>query len=318
MPFTIPANNRTDATISVDTQLTTTSGQYLPTFYYRNLTVNSGVTLTTSNPCKGLILVVTGTLTLNGTISMTARGFGSATLPSPDAVNLYTLSHVRRIGLYEPFEITDSPSNAIFPISTQTSPITPAGSNGSSGQMTLSCGGGGGSYGTTGYQVCPGGLGYVFSGGSGACGIYGAASGDSRFTTIQPENYGLTGGYAIYNVPWLGGAGNPGGGGLISPWGGLPSLGETGTGGLLIVVANIIQGTGKFVSKGSNGGASSVAGTYSGGGGSGGGIVFVRCVTNNSFDYGTGINTTGGLANTDGTWDAKNGGEGYKSFEVFI
>ena len=220
-----------------------------------------------------------------------------------------------RYGIYEPHiipekpTIEDSPANATFPIGPQISPVTPAGSNGSSGQATLSCGGGGGSYYTASYQISAGGLGYVFSGGSGACGAVENAS----FAAVAPVNYGLAGGYCVYQTNhWLGGAGNPGEGGT---WAGLTSIGQTGTGGLLIVVANIIQGTGKFVSKGSNGGASS--GVYSGGAGSGGGIVFVRCVTNNSFDYGTGMDTTGGLATTEGTLDGKNGGEGYKSFEVF-
>jgi len=41
---------------------------------FQDLTINSGVTLTTDHPCRGLLIFVSGNLTLNGTISMTARG----------------------------------------------------------------------------------------------------------------------------------------------------------------------------------------------------------------------------------------------------
>jgi hypothetical protein len=150
----IYSTDNSTTTITTNTQLSVSSGQYLPTFYYQNLTINAGVTLTTSNPCKGLILIVKGTLTLNGVISMTARGFGSASLPTPDTVDLYTLvnSRMLRLGIYEATQSpTDRPNNATFPIGQQVSPITPKGSNGSSGQNTLSCGGGGGSYNTGDY-----------------------------------------------------------------------------------------------------------------------------------------------------------------------
>ncbi len=312
VPFTV-ASVGDDVTIATDTQLTTTSGQYLPTFYYKNLTVNAGATLTTSNPCKGLIIIVSGTLTLNGKISMTARGYGSATLPTTDTVDLFTVGSMRRLGIHEvSFVAAERPLNATFPIGQQVSPVTPAGSNGSSGQTTMSCGGGGGSYYTASYQVSAGGLGYVFSGGSGACGAMPTGEAASWPSTTL-VNYGLAGGYVSNSGNrWLGGAGNPGEGGT---WNSLTSVGATGTGGLLIVVANTIQGTGQFVSKGSNGGASS--GNYSGGAGSGGGIVFVRCITHNSFDYINGIDTSGGLSDKSGNFDGRDGGTGYQSFEVF-
>ena len=41
---------------------------------YRNLTINSGATLSVSNKCAGLWLYVQDTLTLNGTIDMTGKG----------------------------------------------------------------------------------------------------------------------------------------------------------------------------------------------------------------------------------------------------
>ena len=41
---------------------------------YRTLTINSSVTLTTDQPCRGMIIYVQGDCTINGTLSMTARG----------------------------------------------------------------------------------------------------------------------------------------------------------------------------------------------------------------------------------------------------
>ena len=40
---------------------------------YRNLTINPGCTLSVANPCQGLLLRVTDTLTLNGNIDMSAK-----------------------------------------------------------------------------------------------------------------------------------------------------------------------------------------------------------------------------------------------------
>jgi hypothetical protein len=41
---------------------------------YTDLTINAGHTLTVSNRCKGLLVYVNGNCTINGTLSMTARG----------------------------------------------------------------------------------------------------------------------------------------------------------------------------------------------------------------------------------------------------
>lgn len=41
---------------------------------YKSLTINAGVTLTTDQPCRGLFIFVRGDCTINGTLSMTARG----------------------------------------------------------------------------------------------------------------------------------------------------------------------------------------------------------------------------------------------------
>jgi len=41
---------------------------------YSSLTINSGHTMTTDQPCRGMLIYVTGNCTINGTLSMTARG----------------------------------------------------------------------------------------------------------------------------------------------------------------------------------------------------------------------------------------------------
>ena len=41
---------------------------------YRNLTINNGVTITTDQPCRGMLIYVKENCTINGTLTMTARG----------------------------------------------------------------------------------------------------------------------------------------------------------------------------------------------------------------------------------------------------
>ena len=41
---------------------------------YSSLTINSGHTMTTDQPCRGMLIYVAGNCTINGTLSMTARG----------------------------------------------------------------------------------------------------------------------------------------------------------------------------------------------------------------------------------------------------
>jgi hypothetical protein len=75
------------AVISSDTQLVVPNknGSYDGDYVvrqYTSLTINSGVTLTTDQPCKGLFIYVQGNCTINGTLSMRARGAAS----NPDSV----------------------------------------------------------------------------------------------------------------------------------------------------------------------------------------------------------------------------------------
>lgn len=66
-------------TISSSTNLSppSTNGSYDGDMIVRNyssLTINSGQTLTASQPCRGMFIYVSGNCTINGTLSMTARG----------------------------------------------------------------------------------------------------------------------------------------------------------------------------------------------------------------------------------------------------
>ena len=65
--------------ISADTQLVVPNknGSYDGDYVvkqYTSLTINSGTTLTTDQPCKGLFIYVQGNCTINGTLSMRGRG----------------------------------------------------------------------------------------------------------------------------------------------------------------------------------------------------------------------------------------------------
>lgn len=68
-----------DAVIASNTDLTVPNknglydGDYVVA-QYRSLVINSGVTLTTDQPCRGLFIYVQGNCTINGTLSMTQRG----------------------------------------------------------------------------------------------------------------------------------------------------------------------------------------------------------------------------------------------------
>ena len=68
-----------NTTISTNTSLTVPSknGAYdgdMLVMNYSNLTINAGVTLTTDQPGRGLLIYVSGNCTINGTLSMLARG----------------------------------------------------------------------------------------------------------------------------------------------------------------------------------------------------------------------------------------------------
>jgi len=77
-----------DVTISSNTSLAVTEDAGPAIVNYSTLTVNGSTTLTTDNRCKGLVIYVTGNCTINGTISMTARG-GKVSAAGYPLVNIF-------------------------------------------------------------------------------------------------------------------------------------------------------------------------------------------------------------------------------------
>lgn len=257
----------------------------------------AGLTLTTTNRCRGLVLYTRGACTVAGTLSMTARGCranpADATT-STDTPVAPTDGHAVPAGgiVLRRFAAGHTDTNAdenLFhgcgaamvaseanqpPVDGDGLVITiprVGGSGGAgvhdnvagagAGQTAANApGGGGGANGDT-FAGGPGAAGTCFSGGAGG----GAA--DQLSVGGAGVAYGGPGGDAIHlNESILGsGAGNPAGAG----YGGGDA--EDGTGGLLIIIAGgLLTFTGRIEAEGSDGGD----GFYAGGG-SGGGVVVI-------------------------------------------
>jgi hypothetical protein len=250
----------------------TADARMLALRYRGDLTINSGVTLTPQVRKRGMFLYVDGTLTVNGTISMTARGAanvpGDRILILNSAGSAYEIPAVGGAGGAE--RLLNESSER--------------GKNGSVGENGGLGGGGGGSYCNTGYCSplrvgAKGGDATSYSGGSGAGGGGGGAG----------SNIGGAGGAGYYAGYGAGGAGNPGGGGSRT--------GATGTGGLLIIYADaiIVGSAGKIEANGSSGATGTCGCSCSGGcggAGSGGGSVNIFYLS--SFSNSGSLTTTGG------------------------
>lgn len=298
---------------------------------YRNLVIGAGATLTTQNRCCGLVLVVDGDLTVNGTISMTARGANfnptgdhgirNVLLPgndilyeidipaTADEIAAFLLKEKRRYhsldelpAIYRPTLYCRGPNGAVYaPADLGSIPVI----GGAGGARRV--GTGVGNAGVAGTQRCCGGGG---SGGAAAyAGVGGAGSaatcysggagggGGSNATAGDAANYGGAGGAGAGSNSW-GGAGNPAG----ASTGGAGTPSQNGTGGLLIIICTgDITIAGSLTATGSNGGG---AVEHSGGGGSGGGSI-------NIF-YGGILTNNGSIVVNGGTSPASNyaGGAG--------
>jgi hypothetical protein len=252
--------------------------------YDNDLTINSGVTLSTSARKKGLIIHVKGNLVINGTITMTAKG--AARTPGD------------RLLLVSSFETLAEGANGGPGANGET--FDNAGCKGVDGTSGSTGGGGGGGkgYGTT--AVANGGLGTAgtsYSGGSGGgAGGHGSAA-EPAFSYSGPGGIGSHGG-TIYGG---GGAGNPGGIGGQDNSGHGGRKGQDGAGGLLIAfVEQSVSGSGSIVSQGSNGNNTGDTWSSGGGGSGGGGInIFYK----SSYTFNGNISVNGG---TRGTWASRN------------
>lgn len=282
-----------------------------------DLTINSGVTVTTPARKLGLAILVKGNCTINGTLDMTARGANhngssiAATLNPNSAdsgfLNTYPGRIIRlfsgSLNLISLSGTTATPSGSSNNISLPDQG-TAGGQNVSAqgidaSASSLATGGGGAGGGSL---PGLGAAGSTFSGGTGGGGSLNVAG-----TNGTPNGgRGGLGGSNSSSSTGGGGAGNPGGdGGTNGSTGNAPNLaGLSGTGGLLILFVNgtvpnttgtlTIGSTGKILSRGSNGFDSSQDG-----GGSGGGVI---CIAANNYALTTGyeISAAGGSGFTAG------------------
>jgi len=244
---------------------------------YSSLTISSGNTLTTDQPCRGLLIYVSGDCTINGTLSMSSRGPAA----DPTSSGGSDANAVSSSGLQIPFKTSSGTqtlvsSSSLFngcgttartiianhpSLSSNGTIITlarqgaaggsggaggyyqHAGSNGSNGG-TGQTGGGGGGHG--GYADNTGG------GGAGGAGSYGSCFGGGSGGATG--NYpGVTGGDA---TAWGGKGGNAGSSGYPTRGGGGNPVGDSptqgsysmtpGTGGLIILIVggNLTIGSG--------------------------------------------------------------------------
>jgi len=76
-PSNAGASNVPNPTACYETTILSTSGSYDGDMWvgnFKDLTIDSSVTLTTNRPCRGIFLYATGNVVINGTLSMTSRG----------------------------------------------------------------------------------------------------------------------------------------------------------------------------------------------------------------------------------------------------
>ena len=327
-----------DTTISADTSLVSTQDGDMIVKNYGNLTVDVGKTLTVANRCRGLLLYVDGDLTVNGKISMMARGCHAN--PADSGVTSDTPvapgdGHaVNASGIQIPFlTATDIDTLAIafegcgtdaYALNTAYASLVgktgklisfprvgasggagivtavSAGNNGTAGTSNKTGGGGSGGSGNGAGASADGGKGTCFGGGVGS-------GGDFNSTMSAVSDHGGVGGIGDNGAGAFcgGGAGNPGG---VAPGTGVD--GEDGTGGLLIIICSgtVTIGASAYIqSNGKNGGACGTASQGSGAGAGGGAILIAHkgTYTNN----GT-VEALGGVGGDNGSNDGGDGGAG--------
>jgi hypothetical protein len=248
-----------------------------------NLTINAGQTLIPPVRKLFTVVYVTGDLTINGSISMTARGANhSGTGESGGATTAVAI----RIGTGT-FGAVVNPQIPATGGAGGTGRTTAGQNGGTAGADGGTGGGAGGYWFSSGGTSGAGRAGTCFSGGSGGGAQYGS-SGSATSAGINGGAGGNSGGGQAAG----GGAGNPGGSGAS----GFP--GSDGTGGTLIVICEgALSGTGSVTANGSAGG--NAGGVW--GGGSGGGSVTML--------FGTNVSGPNTLTAAGGS-SSSNGGDG--------
>ena len=269
---------------------------------YTSMTINSGDTVTVDQPCRGLFIYVQDDCTINGTLSMTAKGGLSNPTTSGGSDNNTVGTNGLRLGLVTSGgtqSLTNdgtefngsgtgvrtvianqsniSSNGTIFAISREgatggASQVGPssgwgggsgaAGSNGTTGAATISTGGGGSGARWSGGYT---GVSTSGAGGTGGCFSSGAGGGGA-----QEDNSTQT----------ASPGGDYGGAGGASAGSGSSGVGNPsgGVGGLiwLVVGGNITIGSsGSITAQGTAGNAASTNNGGAGGGGSGGGAIMI-------------------------------------------
>jgi hypothetical protein len=257
-----------------------------------DLTINSGQTVIPSVRKLFTVVYVSGNLTLNGTISMTARGAnhsgtgnsGGYTEPVDIRIGTGTFSAV--VNPQVPAAGGGGGQKVIGPSVGKNDGT--AGTNGGTG-------GGGSGYSFSGGTAGSGSAGTCFTGGTGGGGTAGPSS---PAATDGVANGGKGGDAPVNESASNGGTGNPGGNAGAFPF---SQAGNSGTGGtLIVIVEGSFSGTGSVVSNGVQ--SSRLDSGRVPGGASGGGSVTVLYGTNPS---GGTVTATGGSGNSGG-----NGGAG--------
>lgn len=282
-----------DLNIKADTSLGTEADVATATEYAQNmvvlkvngdLTIEEGVKLTAyaskngyGGP-KGMTIYCTGTIKNNGTIDMTARGAKAV------GQNVYLFKNADNTYEYVPAVGATGAPRLVCTIRGRWNGV-----KGNNGVNRETGGGGTGAvtyYGTSG----AGSSGTSYSGGSG-----GGAGHYEYKANVDSTGFGGAGGDgAGLGGHCAGGAGNPGGLKWNSTGYNYSDRAANGTGGLLIIYANVINNYGSILSNGSNGGSSE----SNNGGSSGGGSIniFYKDTINN----GT-INSNGGIYGNGGS-----------------
>ena len=250
---------------------------------YTSVTINSGHTVTTSNRCKALWIYCTGDVTINGTLSMTARG--AAATGSNDVLK-YSGTQSKVFKTFRMSASGGAGGNIALMVGSRTGITGTNGTASISGNTISITTGGGGSGGGPDTSQGPsyagfGGSGSSYSGGPGGGGFVqrSLCSGQIDYV-MDGSNHGGTGGSGKSLPAFIAGsgAGNPGGTGGIGVCSSGPSGNQapSGTGGIIFIIAkgNVTIGSGGIISAdGTVGGAYSFNGD--GGGGSGGGAIVI-------------------------------------------
>ena len=255
--------------------------------YNKNLTISEGITITPTGTnesingatylCtkKGMFIYCAGTLTNNGTITMTAKG-----TVNQEGEDVYLYKNEDNTYEYIP-EVGVTGASGI----SKYGGIRFRGKSPSIATDRKTGGGGSGGLYNAYFNVTAvsgnGGAGTSYSGGSGGGSGNGLTRGSSGSSA---GGYGGSG--------YVGGAGNPGRNG-----------GQTGTGGLLIICANTIKNNAVISSNGS----STIYGYESSGGGSGGGSINI--FYKSSMLKGV-ISVTGGAGGQSKNSNERGGGAG--------